>query len=220
VAIAKAEFHVHTQRFAFRALEEDDESVKMSNTTSRRASAHRAADDAPSIVILLALSEFSEGPALGDRSEGTPSRPALPAAAGISPSFSMTSAFLCVLCVKSFASRSAASPQNRQFLFNTNEPLPNFSTRTKQTTSPFPFAADKLVFRTSNLAIHTKQITSLQITTLFLFNTNERSLITTHQSPVTNATGALKDFHIRSGRGSMAAENLATKINTSGKGKA
>jgi hypothetical protein len=222
VAIAKAEFHVHTQRFAFRALEEDDESVKMSNTTSRRASAHRAADDAPSIVILLALSESSEGPALGDCSEGTPapSRPALPAAAGISPSFSMTSAFPCVLCVKSFALLSAASPQNRQFLFNTNEPLPNFATRTKQTTSPFPFAADKLVFRTSNLAIHTKQITSSQITTLFLFNTNERSLITTHQSPVTNATGALKDFHIRSGRGSMAAENLATKINTSGKGKA
>ncbi len=194
--------------------------MKMSNTTSRRASAHRAADDAPSIVILLALSESSEGPALGDCSEGTPSRPALPPAAGISPSFSMTSAFLCVLCVKSFASRSAASPQNRQFLFNTNEPLPNFATRTKQTTSPFPFAADKLVFRTSNLAIHTKQITSLQITTLFLFNTNERSLITTPQSPVTNATGALKDFHIRPGRGSMAAENLATKFNSSGKGKA
>jgi hypothetical protein len=213
VAIAKAEFHVHTQRFAFRALEEDDESVKMSNTTSRRASAHRAADDAPSIVILLALSEFSEGPALGDRSEGTPSRPALPPAAGISPSFSMTSAFPCVLCVKSFALLSAASPQNRQFLFNTNEPLPNFATRTKQTTSPFPFAADKLVFRTSNLAIRTKQITSSQITTFFLFNTNERSLIT-------NATGALKDFHIRPGRGLMAAENLATKFNSSGKGKA
>jgi hypothetical protein len=125
----------------------------------------------------------------------------------------MTSAFLCVLCVKSFALLSAASPQNRQFLFNTNEPLPNFATRTKQTTSPFPFAADKLVFRTSNLAIRTKQITSSQITTFFLFNTNERSLIT-------NATGALKDFHIRPGRGSMAAENLATKFNSSGKGKA
>jgi hypothetical protein len=96
---------------------------------------------------------------------------------------------------------------------NTNELLPNFATRTKQTTSPFPFAADKLVFRTSKLAIYTKQITSSQITTLFLFNTNERSLIT-------NATGALKDFHIRPGRGSMAAENLATKFNSSGKGKA
>ena len=33
------QFPVHTQRFAFRAYEEDDESVKMSNTTSRRASA-------------------------------------------------------------------------------------------------------------------------------------------------------------------------------------
>jgi hypothetical protein len=30
---------VHTQRFAFRAPQEDDESVKMSNTTSRLASA-------------------------------------------------------------------------------------------------------------------------------------------------------------------------------------
>jgi hypothetical protein len=30
---------VHTQRFAFRASKEDDESVKMSNTTSRRARA-------------------------------------------------------------------------------------------------------------------------------------------------------------------------------------
>jgi hypothetical protein len=130
------------------------------------------------------------------------------------------SAFPCVLCVKSFALLSAASPQNRQFLFNTNEPLPNFATRTKQTTSPFPFAADKLVFRTSNLAIRTKQITSSQITTFFLFNTNARSLITTLRSPVANATGALKDFHIRPGRDSMAAENLATKFNSSGKGKA
>ena len=213
MAIAKREFQVHTQRFAFRALEGDDESVKMSNATRGRSSAHCAADDAASIVIL---------PALSDCSQGTPAPllPTLPAAAGISPSFSVTSAFLCALCVKSVAFRSTACPQNRQFLFNTNEPLPNFATRTKQTTSPFPFAADKLVFRTSKLAIYTKQITSSQITTLFLFNTNERSLITTYQSPVTNATGALKDFHIRSGRGSMAAENLATKINTSGKGKA
>src|ERR1700721_1300206 len=152
MAIAKREFQVHTQRFAFRALEEDDESVKMSNATRGRSSAHCA--------------------------------------------------------------------QNRQFRFNTNEPLPNFATRTKQTTSLFPFAADKRVSRTSNLAIHAKQITSSQITTLFLFDTNERSRLTTHQSLITNATGAFNDFHIRSAHGSMAAESLATKFNSSGKGKA
>src|SRR3984957_13315036 len=213
MAIAKREFQVHTQRFAFRALEEDDESVKMSNATRGRSSAHCAADDAASIVILLALSDCSEG-------TPAPLLPTLPAAAGISPSFSVTSAFLCVLCVKSFAFRSTACPQNRQFRFNTNEPLPNFATRTKQTTSLFPFAADKRVSRTSNLAIHTKQIPSSQITRLFLFDTNERSRITTHQSLITNATGAFNDFHIRSAHGSMAAESLATKFNSSGKGKA
>src|ERR1700678_4745543 len=36
---AEAPANVPTQRFAFRASEESDESVKMSNTTSRRASA-------------------------------------------------------------------------------------------------------------------------------------------------------------------------------------
>src|ERR1700721_734144 len=170
MAIAKREFQVHTQRFAFRALEEDDESVKMSNATRGRSSAHCAADDAASIVLLPPRSEFSEGLALGDCSEGTPAPllPTLPAAAGISPSFSVTSAFLCVLCVKSFAFRSTACPQNRQFRFDTNE----------------------------------------------------RSRITTHQSLITNATGAFNDFHIRSAHGSMAAESLATKFNSSGKGKA
>jgi hypothetical protein len=213
MAIAKREFQVHTQRFAFRALEGDDESVKMSNATRGRSSAHCAADDAASIVIL---------PALSDCSQGTPAPllPTLPAAAGISPSFSVTSAFLCVLWVKSFAFRSTACPQNRQFLFNTNEPLPKFATRTKHTTSLFPFAADKRDSRTSNLAIHTKQITSSQIITLLLFDTNERSRITPHQSLITNATGAFNDFHIRSAHGSMAAESLATKFNSSGKGKA
>ena len=38
-SFAGQQLPAHTQRFAFRALEEDDESVKMSNTTSRRASA-------------------------------------------------------------------------------------------------------------------------------------------------------------------------------------
>ena len=117
---------VHTQPFAFRPPEEDDESVKISNTTSGRSSA-------PS--------------------------PALPASHPL---------------------------QNRQFLFNTNEPLPNFATHTKQTTSFFLFDANKCHFRTSNLAIHTKQIALSQITSLFLFDTNERSPITTHQSPITD----------------------------------
>src|SRR5580692_1004978 len=213
MAIAKREFQVHTQRFAFRALEGDDEAVKMSNATRGRCSAHCAADDAASIVIL---------PALSDCSQGTPAPllPTLPAAAGISPSFSVTSAFLCALCVKSVAFRSTACPQNRQFLFNTNEPLPNFVTRTKQTTSHVPFVANRCLSHTSNLAIHTKQITSSQITTLLLFDTNERSRITPHQSLITNATGAFNDFHIRSAHGSMAAASLATKFNSSGKGKA
>ena len=213
MAIAKREFQVHTQRFAFRALEGDDESVKMSNATRGRSSAHCAADDAASIVFL---------PALSDCSQGTPAPllPTLPAAAGISPSFSVTSAFLCALWVKSVAFRSTACPQNRQFLFNTNEPLPKFATRTKHTTSLFPFAADKRDSRTSNLAIHTKQITSSQITTLLLFDTNERSRITPHRSLITKATSAFNDFHIRSAHGSMAAESLATKFNSSGKGKA
>ena len=171
--------------------------MKMSNNTNGRPSAlppelstdrPRASDDAPSTVILLALSHFCEG-------SPAPLPHVGPAAAGISSSFSVPSAFVCVLCVKSFAFRSTACPQNRQFLFNTNEPLPNFATRTKQ-------------------------IPSSQITTLFLFDTNERSRITTHQSLITNATGAFNDFHIRSAHGSMAAESLATKFNSSGKGKA
>jgi hypothetical protein len=98
----------HTQPFAFRTSEEDDESVKMSNQTSGRPSA---------------LS-----PAL------TATRP------------------------------RTACPQNRQFLFNTNERLsrnPNFATRTKQSTS------------------------------LFLFSTNEKSPISTDQSLITHTGSKL-----------------------------
>jgi hypothetical protein len=123
---------VHTQPFAFRAPEEDDESVKMSNTACGRSS---ASDDATSIVILPALSDFCEGRLV-------PLLHAGPAAAGISP------AFLRALCL-----------QNRQFLFNTNKPfavVPNFSTRTKQSTS------------------------------FFLFSTNERSLTTNRESLIAN----------------------------------
>jgi hypothetical protein len=39
VAVREARAPVHTQPFAFRAPEEDDESVKMSHTTNRRSSA-------------------------------------------------------------------------------------------------------------------------------------------------------------------------------------
>jgi hypothetical protein len=200
--------------------------VKISNATRGRSSARSAAADAASIVILPALSEFSEWPALSDCSEGTPapSRPALPAAAGSSPSFSATSAFLGVLCAKSFAFLSTARPQSRQFLFDTNEPLRNSATPTKHTTLLFPLAANKRLSHTSNLATHTKQITSSQITPLFLFDTNERSLIathqlllTTHQSRITNATRAFKDFHIRSARRSIVSETFARKFNPSGK---
>jgi hypothetical protein len=173
--------------------------VKMSNNTNGRPSAlppelstdrPRASDHAPSTVILLALSHFCEG-------SPAPLPHVGPAAAGISPSFSVPSAFVCVRCVKSFAFRSTACPQNLQFLFNTNEPLPNFATRTKQTTSHFPFVANRCLSHTSHLAIHTKKITSSQLTTLFLFNTNERSLLTTHQSLLTNHYSRLHEIASR-----------------------
>ena len=135
--------HVHTQRFAFRAPEVHDESVKMSSTTVGRSSALPpalqaarpcAADDATSIVILPALSDFCEG-------RPAPLLHAGPAAGGPSP-----------------ASPWAARLQNHQFLFDTNErfsPNTNFATQTKQSTS------------------------------FFLFDTNDRSLITNHQSLIT-----------------------------------
>jgi hypothetical protein len=131
--------NVHTQPFAFRVPQEDDESVKISNTTTGRSSVLCASDDATNIVILSALSDFCEGrpaPLL-------PAGRSLPAAGrALSP------VFLC-----------AARRQKHQFLFDTNEPLslnPNFATHTKQSTS------------------------------FFLIDTNERSLITTHQSLITN----------------------------------
>jgi hypothetical protein len=197
--------NVHTLPFAFRPPQGDDESVKISNTTAgrsstltpvlpagrRRSSALCASDHAQSIVILLALSGFSEGPAPSDVAKGCrclcfkPGEACLPQA-GLSPSFSVPSAFLCVLCVKSFAFLCALCRPKPQFLFNTNEPLPNFTTHTKQTTSFFLFDATECLSRTSNFATHTKQITSSQITSLFLFDTNERSPITTHQSLITD----------------------------------
>jgi hypothetical protein len=127
---------VHTLPFAFRAPEEDDESVKISNITAGRSSTlsavlpatrPRASDDATSTVILRPAPLLQAGPAT----------------AGISP------ALLRALCL-----------QNRQFLFDTNKPFSsntNFLTRRKQSTS------------------------------FFLFNTNERTQITTHQSLLTNA---------------------------------
>jgi hypothetical protein len=174
---------VHTQPFAFRQSEEDDESVKMSNTTSGRSSALSpalpasrscASDHATSIVILLALSEFSEGTALSDFCEGRPA-PLLPASSACLPQAGISPALLCALCLP-----------KPQFLFDTNEPLLNFATHTKQTTSFFLSHANECLSRASNFAIHTKQITSVQITSFFLFDTNERSPITTHQSRITN----------------------------------
>ena len=52
---------VHTQRFAFRAPEEDDESVKMSNTTRTRSSALCAAEDATNVVILRTAPSLHAG---------------------------------------------------------------------------------------------------------------------------------------------------------------
>jgi hypothetical protein len=78
-----------------------------------------------------------------------------------------------------------ACHSKRQFLFNTNEPLSrtaNFATHTKQTTSFFLLDAHECLSHTSGFAMHTKQITSLQNSSFFLFNTNERSLVTNHQS--------------------------------------
>ena len=177
--------HVHTLPFAFRAPLEDDESVKMPTTAPSRTSTPCASNDAASIVILLALSEFSEGLALSEFCEGLALSDfakgvrrlcfmrgeACPPQAGISPAFSVPSAFLCVLCVKSFAFLCAPSPPKPQFLFDTNEPF----------------------FRTANFATNTKQSTSF-----FLFSTNEQlpipnhySPITTHQSPISNARSNL-----------------------------
>jgi hypothetical protein len=147
----------------------------MSNNANGQSS---ASNDATSIVILPALSDFCEG-------SPAPLLPAGPAAAGTSPSFSVTSAFLRLLCVKSSDFRCPLHPPNPQFLFDTNEPLPNFATHTKQTTSLFLSQANERLSRTSSLAIHTKQITSSQFTLFFLFDTNERSRTTTHQSLIT-----------------------------------
>ena len=152
---------VHTQRFAFHASQEHDEFVKMSNPTRSRA----CASDAVTITVILpALSVFCDG------SPAPLLHASLPAAGrDLSPALF----------------RNACQPKH-QFLFNTNAPLTNFATRTKQTTSFFPCGATKRLSRAANSAIHTKQITSLQISSLFLFNTNERSRIATHQSLITS----------------------------------
>jgi hypothetical protein len=147
---------IHTRRFAFRAPQAHHESVKMPNPTRSQSSARCASDDASSIVMMRPVPLLYVGPA----------------SAGISP-----------------GSLRALSFQNQQFLFNTNEPLfrtRNFVTHTKKTTSPLLFDADERLSRTSNVATHTKQNTSLQSAPFFLFDTNERSQIATHQSLITN----------------------------------
>jgi hypothetical protein len=107
--------NVHTQPFAFRAPQEqeDDESVKISNTTGDRSGALYAFDHATGIVILPALSVFCEG-----------KPPLLLLATGPCPPPGSSPAFLC-----------AARLQNPQFLFDTNKPFPpntNFSTCRKK----------------------------------------------------------------------------------------
>ena len=179
--------------------------MKMSNNTNGRPSAlppelstdrPRASDRAPSTVILLALSGFSEGLALSHFCEGSPAPlPHVgPAAAAISHSSSAPSAFVCVFCVKSFAFRSAACPQNRQFLFDTNEPLPNFATRTKQTTSHVPFVANRCLSHTptlqftQNKSLHHNSrhfFYSTQMNGHYSRLTNHYAPITTHQSLLT-----------------------------------
>ena len=110
--------HVHTQPFAFRAPQEDDESVKLSNIARERSRA-----------LLPAL------------------KAARSAAAGISPCFSVPSAFLRVLCVKSFDLLCPLHLQKPQFLIDTNEPLfriPEFALATKQITSKFLFDTNEI----------------------------------------------------------------------------
>ena len=165
---ASRQLPAHTQRFAFRAPHEDDESVKMSNNTNGRPSALAASDNARRVAILPALSHFCEGRPAPLLHAGR----SLPDARGVlSPAF----------C-------SACYIQIRQFLFNTNESCfrtANFATHTKQTTSLSPLHANECLSRASNSVIHTKQTTSLQITCFFLFDTNERSQVTTHESLIT-----------------------------------
>ena len=184
--------HVHTQRFAFRAPEVHDESVKMSSTTVGRSSALPpalqaarpcAADDATSIVILPALSDFCEGrpapllhagrslPAAGRDFSRTSAPPrgerwvegflcvlcASEAKAVAVPDFPPP--LRCALCAKSFGFLRTFRPQKHQFLFDTNE----------------------LFLRNTNFATHTKHSTSL-----FLFDANERPPITNHRSRITD----------------------------------
>ena len=110
--------HVHTQPFAFRASQEDDESVKLSNIARERSSA-----------LLPALKATRS------------------AAAGISPCFSVPYAFLRVLCVKSFDFLCPLHLQKPQFLIATNEPLfpiPEFALARKQITSKFLFDTNEI----------------------------------------------------------------------------
>ncbi len=112
----------------------------MSNPTRSRSS-----DDATSIVVLPALSDFCEG-------RPAPLPHAGPAHAGISPAFF-----------------SATDHPKRQFLFATNERLSlslNFVTRTKQTTSFFLFDTNErsqLTNRQSPLATHAFLIAGAKI---------------------------------------------------------
>ena len=125
--------HVHTQPFAFHAPQEDDESVKLSNIAHERSRALL-----PALIV------------------------ARSAAAGIFRCFSVPSAFLRVLCVKSFDLLCPLHLQKPQLLIDTNEPL----------------------FRIPEFALPTKQITSK-----FLFDTNEIHPVTHYRLEITTKNG-------------------------------
>ena len=127
---------VHTQPFAFRAPQEDDESVKMSNPARNRSS---ASDHASSLVMLPALSDFREG---------SPA-PLLQAGRRISPAFFY-----------------ALDLPKRRFLFDTNESFSctvNFATRTKQSTSNFLFDTNETSRSTNHKSLITTHQPGAQI---------------------------------------------------------
>ena len=120
---------VHTQPFAFRAPHEDDESVKISNTTGGRSST------------------LSPAP--------PPLRP------------------------------GSSHPQNSQFLFDTNERFslcPHLATQTTQSKALRSFSSMQMNGFLSTPISQRKQNKALRF---FLFNTNERSPISSHQSLIT-----------------------------------
>jgi len=105
------QLRVHTQPFAFRAPEEDDESVKISTMTPSRSSALRASDHAPSIVILRPALLFHAGRRISPAFFGTLDPPKPQFLFDTNKPFAFTTNF------------SARRKQSTSFfLFDTNEP--------------------------------------------------------------------------------------------------